>query len=104
MLAAYNAGPSPVQTWNERYGDTAGLLAIDLIPYKETRLYVSIILRNAYWYARLFSTQNDPLGRQALDKMRNAEWKADAIITLLEPLMKTLPSRELASLPVHGRE
>ncbi|MFN7640803.1 MAG: transglycosylase SLT domain-containing protein, partial [bacterium] len=43
VLAAYNAGPSPVQTWNERYGDTAGLLAIDLIPYKETRLYVSII-------------------------------------------------------------
>jgi soluble lytic murein transglycosylase len=55
-LAAYNAGMGRVGDWNRRYGPVASdaQLFMDLIPYRETREYVSSILRNAYWYHRLF--------------------------------------------------
>ena len=49
VIAAYNAGPTPVGTWNLRTRDNADpLLYIESIPYWETRSYVTIVLRN-YW-------------------------------------------------------
>ncbi|MDZ7587760.1 MAG: lytic transglycosylase domain-containing protein [Parasphingorhabdus sp.] len=49
VVAAYNAGPSPVQRWNTEIRDNGDpLLFIESIPYVETRAYVAIILRN-YW-------------------------------------------------------
>lgn len=49
VMAAYNAGPSPVTRWNhERFGGGDPLLYIESIPYWETRGYVPIVLRN-YW-------------------------------------------------------
>ena len=49
VIAAYNAGPSPVIRWNTEIRDNGDpLLFIESIPYWETRGYVSIILRN-YW-------------------------------------------------------
>jgi soluble lytic murein transglycosylase-like protein len=55
-LAAYNAGMGRVGDWNRRYASVAEdtQLFMDMIPYRETREYVSSILRNAYWYHRLF--------------------------------------------------
>jgi soluble lytic murein transglycosylase len=47
-LAAYNAGPNRIPEWQRRYGTTDSLLFMDLIPFKETRNYVSSILRNNY--------------------------------------------------------
>jgi soluble lytic murein transglycosylase len=64
-LAAYNAGPGNVRRWERRYGASEVVgpqLLIELIPFKETRDYVSSIMRNAYWYHRLF-----PELTQALD-------------------------------------
>jgi soluble lytic murein transglycosylase len=55
-LAAYNAGMGRVREWDLRYAAVAQdpQLFMDMIPYRETREYVSSILRNAYWYHRLF--------------------------------------------------
>ena len=53
VIAAYNAGPLPIGTWNERSRDNADpLLYIESIPYWETRAYVTIIMRN-YWMYQL---------------------------------------------------
>ncbi len=49
IIAAYNAGPTPVGVWNARTRDNADpLLYIESIPYWETRAYVTIVMRN-YW-------------------------------------------------------
>ncbi len=49
VIAAYNAGPSPIARWNTEIHDNGDpLLYVESIPYWETRGYVAIILRN-YW-------------------------------------------------------
>ncbi|MDQ8755249.1 lytic transglycosylase domain-containing protein [Sphingosinicella sp. LHD-64] len=48
VIASYNAGPQPVGLWNSRFDQSDPLLAIETIPYWETRGYVPIVLRN-YW-------------------------------------------------------
>ena len=49
VIAAYNAGPTPLTRWNSEVRDNGDpLLFIESIPYWETRGYVAIILRN-YW-------------------------------------------------------
>jgi len=54
VIAAYNAGPKPVQEWNQAVRDGGDpLLYIESIPYWETRGYVVTVLRN-YW---MYETQ-----------------------------------------------
>ncbi len=49
IIAAYNAGLTPVGRWNTQVGaDNDPLLYIESIPYWETRGYVVAVLRN-YW-------------------------------------------------------
>ena len=49
VIAAYNAGPTPVAAWNGLTRDNGDpLLYIESIPYWETRGYVMTVLRN-YW-------------------------------------------------------
>jgi soluble lytic murein transglycosylase len=49
VIAAYNAGPTPVALWNSMSRDNGDpLLYIESIPYWETRGYVMTVLRN-YW-------------------------------------------------------
>ena len=49
VIAAYNAGPTPVARWATEVRDNGDpLLFIESIPYWETRGYVGIVLRN-YW-------------------------------------------------------
>lgn len=51
VIAAYNAGPGAVKTWNETLDDQGDpLLFIESIPYRETRHYVEIVLRNLWMY------------------------------------------------------
>lgn len=56
-LAAYNAGFNRVDDWRKRYPTDNRLLFLDFIPFRETRDYVSSILRNYYWYVILYSPQ-----------------------------------------------
>ena len=49
VMAAYNAGPLPVERWNSEVKDNGDpLLFIESLPYYETRAYVNIVMRN-YW-------------------------------------------------------
>ncbi len=57
-LAAYNAGAGRVTEWLRRYPVDDRLLFIDLIPFRETREYVTSILRNYFWYILLYSDEN----------------------------------------------
>jgi soluble lytic murein transglycosylase len=56
-LAAYNAGFARVDGWLKRYPSENRLLFLDLIPFRETRDYVSAIERNYYWYVQLYSKE-----------------------------------------------
>jgi len=53
-LAGYNAGPERVDQWLKRYPVSQRALFVDLIPFRETRDYVSLIARNYYWYQALY--------------------------------------------------
>lgn len=53
-LASYNAGPLRVEEWLRRYQTQDRVLFLDLIPFLETRKYVSLINRNFYWYTQLY--------------------------------------------------
>lgn len=54
-LAAYNAGSRNVKKWVDRYPTENRMLFLDLIPFSETRDYVSLIARNYYWYLTLYA-------------------------------------------------
>jgi hypothetical protein len=56
-LAAYNAGADVVDRWQKRYAVKNRLLFLDLIPFAETRNYVTLIGRNYYWYSKIYSEQ-----------------------------------------------
>jgi soluble lytic murein transglycosylase len=53
-LAAYNAGPNRIPEWQVRYPTKNPILFMDLIPFQETRDYVALIVRNNYWYNRIY--------------------------------------------------
>jgi soluble lytic murein transglycosylase len=51
VVAAYNAGPGSVQKWNASLRDNGDpLLFIESIPFKETRHYVEVVIRNFWMY------------------------------------------------------
>lgn len=51
VVAAYNAGPSPVDRWNTQVRDNGDpLLFIESVPYYETRAYLNAVLRNYFVY------------------------------------------------------
>ena len=53
VMAAYNAGPTPVSRWNSEVRDQGDpLLWMESIPYWETRSYVAIVMRNYWMYLR----------------------------------------------------
>ncbi len=57
-LAAYNSGPAPVDRWvHEAVKQKYRMLEfIESIQYRETRDYVSSIIRNYFWYSKLLGT------------------------------------------------
>lgn len=55
LIASYNAGPNNTKKWEKRYNGKIPLLFADLIPFPETRHYVSGLMRHMYWYRELVS-------------------------------------------------
>ena len=67
VMAAYNAGLSPVTRWNGEIRDQGDpLLWIESVPYWETRGYVNIVLRNYWMYERQAGGASD--SRMALSQ------------------------------------
>ena len=84
-LAAYNAGRGRVDEWLKRYPTEDKLLFMDLIPFRETRNYVSSILRNNYWYHRIYEEDSKKIFADAAD---NALFKKSSFIRdLFKPLV-----------------
>jgi soluble lytic murein transglycosylase len=54
VLAEYNAGPRPLTRWTQKMPDAKDDLFIEGIDYKETRSYVTRVLRNYFIYRRLY--------------------------------------------------
>lgn len=53
IMAAYNAGLTPITRWNSEIKDQGDpLLYMESIPYWETRGYVAIVMRNYWMYER----------------------------------------------------
>jgi hypothetical protein len=53
IMAAYNAGLTPVTRWNSEVNDQGDpLLYMESIPYWETRSYVAIVMKNYWMYER----------------------------------------------------
>ena len=53
VMAAYNAGLTPITRWNHEINDQGDpLLWMESIPYWETRGYVNIVMRNYWMYER----------------------------------------------------
>ncbi len=56
-VAAYNAGDKPVRSWlKNRYREDP-FEFIEMIPYKETRNYIKLVLRNYATYSRLLNNK-----------------------------------------------
>lgn len=68
-LAAYNAGPMRVVEWIKRYPTEEPILFVDISPYRETRNYVALVLRNYYWYRRMHGSEAEALAasRRAIE-------------------------------------
>jgi soluble lytic murein transglycosylase len=54
VLAAYNAGKSAAQAWFEEFGDRPRDEFIELIPYRETRLFIKNIMEHQAAYRRIY--------------------------------------------------
>lgn len=54
VLSAYNASPSAAQRWMNTIPTQDVLAFIERIPYKETRSYVKLVLRNYFYYKRWY--------------------------------------------------
>jgi len=54
VLAAYNAGPSAAQAWYEEFGDRPRDEFVELIPYRETRLFIKRVFEHRAAYRRLY--------------------------------------------------
>ncbi len=64
VIAAYNAGPLPVQRWSYM-APSDPLLWIESIPYWETRYYVPSVLRNLWVYQGLAKAETPTLSALA---------------------------------------
>jgi tetratricopeptide (TPR) repeat protein len=60
-LSAYNAGAGAATRWQNKIQTNDLLLFIEKIPYKETRGYVKLILRNYFYYSRWYGEKDKAL-------------------------------------------
>ena len=67
LIAAYNAGPGNLAKWKKklRYGDDP-LLFIEILPARETRIYIERVMANFWMYEARFGREHSSL--EALSK------------------------------------
>ena len=54
MLSAYNANPAALGRWSRNIPSDNLLSFIERIPYKETKAYVKLVMRNYFYYKRWY--------------------------------------------------
>jgi len=90
VIAAYNAGPGSVQKWNagglKDNGDV--LLFMESIPFRETRHYVGVVLRN-YWLYEMKEGARMPA---------KAAGRASSLLTVASNQWPRFPARKTAGL------
>jgi len=58
-LAAYNAGPGRAERWRQQWQHLPLDEFVESLPFRETRLYVKLVLRNLVHYERLYKVMQD---------------------------------------------
>jgi tetratricopeptide (TPR) repeat protein len=66
-LTSYNASPAATLKWKKTIASDDLLAFIERIPYKETRAYVKLILRNYFYYKRWYAPQKIHKDEKLLD-------------------------------------
>jgi len=61
VLSAYNASPSAAKRWMTTIPTADVLSFIEKIPYKETRAYVKLVLRNYFYFKRWYGSPAESL-------------------------------------------
>ena len=56
---------------------------LDFIPFRETRDYVSSILRNYYWYVKLYNQEMTTASSEGGPKVNVADVKVQAIMNAM---------------------
>ena len=54
VLTSYNANPRATKRWKENIDSSDALAFVERIPYKETRSYVKLVMRNYFYYKRWY--------------------------------------------------
>ena len=57
-MSAYNASPRAASRWLKNLPKNDWLVFSEFIPYKETNLYVKLVLRNYFYYKKWYSDSN----------------------------------------------
>ena len=70
-VASYNAPEDAVRNWvKQRFHDNP-VEFIEDIPYRETRLYVKLVMRNLIFYQSLFSDKDISFPEWCLDGLQS---------------------------------
>ncbi|MFY7928846.1 MAG: hypothetical protein ACOVS5_08230, partial [Oligoflexus sp.] len=54
VLTSYNANPRATERWISNIDSDDMLVFIERIPYRETRSYVKLVMRNYFYYKRWY--------------------------------------------------
>lgn len=57
VLTSYNANPRATKRWMKNIANDNMLSFVERIPYKETRAYVKLVMRNYFYYSRWYTDQ-----------------------------------------------
>ncbi|MBC61355.1 MAG: hypothetical protein CMP11_02780 [Zetaproteobacteria bacterium] len=70
-LIAYNAGPRKIKDWSEILSSNDYILSIEKVPYKETKNYIKLIIRNFFYYKHYYDKDSirNSLNISFLDKI-----------------------------------
>jgi soluble lytic murein transglycosylase-like protein len=69
-LAGYNAGPAPLESWLERYGDRELDAWVESITYQEARGYVRKVFTSYITYSALYGGELPPISLEVPKKLR----------------------------------
>lgn len=61
VLTSYNANPRATERWIQNIDSNDMIVFIERIPYRETRSYVKLVMRNYFYYKRWYEGASAPI-------------------------------------------